>query len=348
MKQFSNIAVIFFFLFTGISLLFIHCRKDSPVPKKKYPGWTVYDTHNSGLTTNGTGGIIMDRLSNVWTTSGTDLIKFDGITWERISPPSNDLLAFVAGGFSGIGMGDYIWFCGHDGLYKMNIFDHNFQVYTQFNSGLPSNVCSFLAADTINNILWIGTANGLARFNGINWQVFNNTNSPMTANEVHGLAIDKNGKIWMTIKRWPLSTTDTSAYVMFDEQNSIWNVFNTTNAQFHIAGAWDIQVDNNNSIWFTGIDIDQYSQGNWVHYNSTNTPKIPDDQVTHMAMDNEGKIWMATLYSGIVTYENGLWEYLTTENSGLPSYKINYISARSDGEIWISTADGGIAVYKKP
>ncbi|RPI13088.1 MAG: hypothetical protein EHM58_19165 [Ignavibacteriae bacterium] len=51
-------------------------------------------------------------------------------------------------------------------------------VYTTTNSGLPSNNIFPIAIDT-NNIKWIGTSQGLAKFDGANWIVFDTSNSPL-------------------------------------------------------------------------------------------------------------------------------------------------------------------------
>ncbi len=323
-------------------MLFSKCRKDPPI-HKSFPGWKVYTAREMGLPYDDITVIVIDRLSNVWLYGGVYLVKYDNSTFRVIPPPASHPTAFICN--CGVGKGDYIWFGSSDaGLYKMNIFDNSLQLFTQSNSGLPSNVVFDLAADTASNILWIATSGGLVFFDGNNWQVFDQFNSPMTATESKAITIDAYGSKWFTVKRHPLSPNDTSAYVKFDDQNNAWSLFNTSNSPFPIYGAWDAVVDNDNGVWFSGVGLDRYFQGDWIKYNSTNVPGFPNDQVQWLAKDNKGKIWITTAHNGLMTFYNGQWEHLTTENSGLPTDTISSLAIKQNGEVWIGTIHG-VAVF---
>jgi ligand-binding sensor domain-containing protein len=63
--------------------------------------------------------------------------------------------------------------------------------------GLPSGFVKTVA-QTPDGDLWIGTAAGLVRFDGIQMEVFDRRNTPVfEADEVHFLAVDEHGTLWV-------------------------------------------------------------------------------------------------------------------------------------------------------
>src|SRR4030067_765087 len=79
--------------------------------------------------------------------------------------------------------GDFLWVGSYGGLAKLNKNTGDMTRYNTANSGLPDNMISSIAKD-VNGDLWIGTDNGLARFNGVSWVVYNSGNSPLPRNDI--------------------------------------------------------------------------------------------------------------------------------------------------------------------
>src|SRR4051794_35471124 len=65
-------------------------------------------------------------------------------------------------------------------------------------NGLPQNSVKALA-QTPDGYLWIGTLNGLARFDGIRFKIYDQGNTPeMTHDTVNALAVDaEDGSLWV-------------------------------------------------------------------------------------------------------------------------------------------------------
>jgi ligand-binding sensor domain-containing protein len=61
---------------------------------------------------------------------------------------------------------------------------------------LPSNDVFAIAIDGQGN-KWIGTGDGLAKFDGVNWTVYNTSNSGLPSNAVLAIAIDGLGNKWI-------------------------------------------------------------------------------------------------------------------------------------------------------
>lgn len=63
--------------------------------------------------------------------------------------------------------------------------------------GLPQNSVMALA-QTPDGYLWIATQDGLVRFDGLRFSIFNTTNTPaLRANDIQALATDRTGRLWI-------------------------------------------------------------------------------------------------------------------------------------------------------
>src|SRR6185436_7098370 len=74
--------------------------------------------------------------------------------------------------------------------------EYRFDVWTAADSGLPQNtVCTLLQSR--DGYLWVGTLDGLARFDGVRFTVFNRGNSPgLPSNRITALYENAAGDLW--------------------------------------------------------------------------------------------------------------------------------------------------------
>src|SRR5688572_17377799 len=78
---------------------------------------------------------------------------------------------------------------------SLNEFGH--QVWTTEN-GLPQNTVQTIV-QTQDGYLWIGTQEGLVRFDGLNFTVFDKENTPaFKSNDIRFLQQDRNGRLWIS------------------------------------------------------------------------------------------------------------------------------------------------------
>ena len=67
----------------------------------------------------------------------------------------------------------------------------------QNDSGLPQNSVLSIA-QTADGFLWLGTEEGLARFDGLAFKVFDRRNTPeLRSNEITALLADRQGRLWI-------------------------------------------------------------------------------------------------------------------------------------------------------
>ena len=75
--------------------------------------------------------------------------------------------------------------------------DYQFDVW-RTDEGLPQSTVTSIV-QTQDGYLWLATQNGLVRFDGVNFKVFNGNNTPTIKNDrfVH-LFMDPNGTLWVS------------------------------------------------------------------------------------------------------------------------------------------------------
>ncbi|WP_233992774.1 hybrid sensor histidine kinase/response regulator [Salinibacter altiplanensis] len=89
----------------------------------------------------------------------------------------------------------YLWL----GLYSGGVARFDGQEFKQLTieDGLPDNLTTTLHADSAGRI-WIGTLNGLARYDGQRIETFTTENSPLAQNDIQSIVGGKNGRpVWV-------------------------------------------------------------------------------------------------------------------------------------------------------
>jgi ligand-binding sensor domain-containing protein len=79
----------------------------------------------------------------------------------------------------------------------------------------------------------------LAKFDGVNWTVYNTSNSGLPNNDVWAIAIDGQGNKWIG--------TDGGGLAKFDGVN--WTVYNTSNSGLPYNRVYAIAIDGQGNKW---------------------------------------------------------------------------------------------------
>jgi len=217
--------------------------------------WTIYTTENSGLPNDDIYPVAIDRSlpisdlrddqASVWIgTYGDGVAKFDGENWTIFkstnSPLIDDLIRTIA-----IDKDGNKWIGTlFGGLAKFN-GDKTWVMYSDFNSGLPSNAVYPITFDAYNNV-WIGTEGGLAKFDRKDkWTVYDESNSGLPDNKIYTMVIDEDGIIWIGTVNAGLVRFDPK----IDTTDSAWTVYNTFNSGLPLNEVRGITIDENGMKW---------------------------------------------------------------------------------------------------
>lgn len=299
--------------------------------------WTLYNTGNSPLPDNTIRAIEQDKLGNIWIGTDNGLAKFDGNNWTLIDS-SNSGLAENQIRSIAFDSANYLWV----GMLPagVSVFDGtNWTNYTTFNSLLPSDQVRTIAFDS-TNAPWLGTTGGVARISDEGWEIYNMFNSPLGANNINHIMIDKDDTKWIGTVNGGITKKQGSSITTYNKLNSgltdntildlekdIYdNLWFATPAQglgrFN-GSTWFYRLDANSAIPTNSITALEIAVNTDVKYLGTsdkglvrwnnglvfdsftvhNSP-IPDNNISCMKRTADGKIWMGTLTSGVVVFND--------------------------------------------
>jgi signal transduction histidine kinase/ligand-binding sensor domain-containing protein/CheY-like chemotaxis protein len=198
-------------------------------------------------------------------------------------------------------------------------------------SGLPQNVV-FSITQTTDGYLWLATEEGVARFDGVRFEVFDKTNSPnLGENVVNRLAASPDGSLWLGTR------SGLSHY-----RNRVFQTY--TMADGLTANEISaLLVSADGSLWIgTHQGLNHLSNGHFQSY--TKRDGLPDLRVTVLAEDRRGTLWVGTL-GGLARLDKGRFDAHTAAVE-LPDQSVTALAAAPDGGLWIGTRQGVLARWQ--
>jgi signal transduction histidine kinase/CheY-like chemotaxis protein/ligand-binding sensor domain-containing protein len=202
--------------------------------------------------------------------------------------------------------------------------------------------------------IWIGTADGLNRYDGYKFKIFrNDTKDPESIgnNYIQDLTEDKDGNIWVATMGGGLNKFDrkTNRFhrYLHNEKNG-----NSISSDFITK----VVIEAPGKIWVAtqggGLNLFDPKTGNWIHYlNNRNDPKsITDNKIRTICKDRKNNIWIGTLDNGLCLFDrknNNFINFKHLENvkESLSGNKISAIFEDSRHNLWIGTQEAGLNLY---
>ena len=239
-----------------------------------------------------------------------------------------------------------------------------------------------LPSDTINDIIqdcsgyiWIGTFNGLVRFDGINFVTFSkHKESGFESNSVTSLLEGVDGTLWIGTNGEGLARYAENEFKMFnegelentvikslvmDESGLLWigtgnglvtldrtdTVSTPLNGTYDNKGIEMIYLDNKGQLWISTTDggISVYSKG--IKINIAGLDHFSDKVVTSVITDKNRVIWIGTKSNGLFAVDNGSLIDFSREKQ-ISAKTITSILQGLNGCVWITT-DSGLFRFSK-
>jgi ligand-binding sensor domain-containing protein/signal transduction histidine kinase len=152
----------------------------------------------------------------------------------------------------------------------------------QTDEGLPNNRVSALA-QTADGFLWVGTFEGLARFDGIEFTTYNNANTPQLRNApITSLCPAADGSIWVGTRTGGLARIEHGALSLFTSNNGL--------AGDNIRA---LARSADGAIWIgTTQGLSRYLDGKFRTF--TTREGLSLDSITALCADRDGSIWVGT------------------------------------------------------
>src|SRR5260221_621759 len=179
--------------------------------------------------------------------------------------------------------------------------------------GLPSSwVSAILPSRT--GYLWLATPDGLLRFDGLRFTVYNRLTSPgLLSENVLAVHEARDGLLWVGTFRGPAAGTRVVAALLQDHDGIVWA--GTRDGLLRVAGG--------------KADLMGRAAG------------LPDEHVAALAEDAEGDLWVGTEAGGIARLRDGRAR-VYGKAQGLAHEVIWSVLEGRDGSVWIGTDGGGL------
>ncbi len=219
--------------------------------------------------------------------------------------------------------------------------------------GLSSNTIFSIIQDS-RGFLWIGTYDGLNRYDGYEFKVYKNVPEDSTSisdNMIRALHEDKYGDIWIGCG-WGGGLNkyfrETEKFVRYLHDPGNPSSISSNNI-------YAICSDKSGNLWIGtdggGLDYLDLGTEQFQNYKSdhNNPYNLSSNTLAALHVDKNGILWVGTYSSGLNKFDPQTKQFTLYKTSDDPSgISGNYISSIYEdrsGFLWISTQDGGLNKY---
>jgi signal transduction histidine kinase/CheY-like chemotaxis protein/ligand-binding sensor domain-containing protein/HPt (histidine-containing phosphotransfer) domain-containing protein len=236
-------------------------------------------------------------------------------------------------------------------------------------NGLPQGSVQALA-QTPDGYLWLATQEGLRRFDGVRFVVYDSSNTPEIAvNNITKLYVDRDGDLWIATFRGDLISFKDGKFTSYPKLNrygitSIGAIFEDRVGNLWI-GTLDagllclrdgdvtsyatkdglasnavsaIAEDAEGNLWIgTDKGLSRFREGQFSTYGIKDG--LSRSPIVSLAFDDKGILWIATNGGGLGRYDRGQFT-VSTKKDGLPSDSVIALAPDRSGSLWIGTDQG--------
>lgn len=202
-------------------------------------------------------------------------------------------------------------------------------------TGLPQSTV-IAVEQTTDGYMWLGTEEGLTRFDGVRFTVFTRRNTPgLASNYIQALRADPDGSLWIGTDtglshfRANPEERQSGTFDMLTTADGLSSNNITALCEDHEGGLWIGTSDGLNRLRHGHIQQWSVKDG------------LAGMGVNAMAVDSGGTLWVGT-EKGLSRFEKGHFVTLS-KHSGLPSDIVTALAASPDGSIYVGTLSNQVA-----
>ncbi len=195
--------------------------------------------------------------------------------------------------------------------------------------GLPQSTVNAIV-HTRDGYLWLGTQEGLARFDGVRFQVFNTQNvSQLKSNFIRILYQDRAGRLWIGTYGGGLTCLDEGRFTTYTMEEGLPG-----------ENILAIHEDRAGHLWIGTLNsgLCRLKDGKFICYTSKQEQGIAHDRIFAILEDRAGVLWFGT-GGGLNRLKNGVFTLYTT-NEGLAHKRVYALYEDRSGSLWIGTKGG--------
>ncbi len=202
------------------------------------------------------------------------------------------------------------------------------EVWTTRN-GLPHNQVNAIR-QTPDGYLWFATWEGVARYNGVGFRVFDRSNTPaLSDNGARSLHVMRDGGVLIGTSRGGVTKVDARGR---------WRTWSTAHGLVSNEVMSAIE-DRRGRIWVAteSQGVDRLDAHGVKHFGRADG--LLSEIEFDLAEGSDGAIWVASAL-GVNRIVEDKVEVLA-EDAGLPATNVNDIEVAADGAVWVATQVGG-------
>lgn len=202
--------------------------------------------------------------------------------------------------------------------------------------GLPSTEIKALARDH-EGYLWIATADGLARYDGVGMRVWRYDPADpagLPGNNIQALMVDAHDRIWAAVEGAGVSVLDAQRHAFVHYNRS-------THTQISSDDTWAF-AHQGTTVWFGTYDGGLYriqADGSisGFRHDADAADGLPSDTIVALAVDSGGSLWIGT-DKGLSILRDGRIQAVHLPGTDGPPL-VYSLSVASDG-LWVGTSKG--------
>ncbi|MBP7865305.1 MAG: hypothetical protein KA419_05085 [Acidobacteria bacterium] len=193
--------------------------------------------------------------------------------------------------------------------------------------GLPQNTAHAIL-QTRDGYLWIGTQQGLARFDGVSFRIFNRENTPaLRKNLISRLCEGADRSLWIGTFGAGLLRCRDGRFTAMDPSTGLSSSF-----------IYSLCNDDDGSVWVgTDSGLDRVRGGRCEDY--PGKAQRPRTGVRSLARDRWGWLWIGA-DSGLMRYRNGTFERVPLPAELQNSSILALLVSPFDNRLWVGTNKG--------
>lgn len=226
-------------------------------------------------------------------------------------------------------------------------FSQSQSVFKKINqsSGLSNGRITSMAKEK-DGFVWIGTNNGLNRYDGVSFKIYNKRNSTIGSNDISDILIDHKNQIWITTLGGGLN--------FYNPLNDTFQVFlnNPKNSKSLVSNNVSTLIeDSKKLIWLgteKGLCCFNPKTKQFVSYtnqfNNNHTKK--SNSITSIYEDKNTNLWIGTFGNGLFLFDRETKKFKQIKSDTLQiSDFINVIYPLNPDKILIGTSGNGLLLY---
>ena len=195
--------------------------------------------------------------------------------------------------------------------------------------GLPQGSITTIL-QTHDGYLWLGTQEGLVRFDGLRFELFDKRSGALPKNLISGLFEDPEGALWIGTRGGGLIRYAQGRFEPHTTEDGLPS---------DDIGALEPGRDGTLWIGFYFDGVARLDSSGISHFSQTHLPEIKE--VNTLYEDREGALWIAVREGGLVRHHAGTTTTFSTDD-GLRQDDLTAILRTRDGTLWVGSRSEGL------